>query len=68
MFSRVNRLETRMDTGLGELFVCIKFRERRECADAPPQSGAPSALTLRPLVPRTRMQHARRSPRHAPED
>ena len=44
-----NRAETRMNTGSGELVLCIKFRGSGMTRDAPPQSGAPSRVMPSPL-------------------
>ena len=49
MFSRVKRPETRMDTGLGELFVCIKFRGRPRAPRTVSLADPGTGVTLPPL-------------------
>lgn len=59
--------ETRMDAGLEQLFLCIKFRGERLKAGRSPASGAPSGLTPRSLA-HTRSQSAHSQvPKHGQE-
>ena len=65
----VNRPETRMDTGLGELFLCIKFREPPRAARSVSLTGPGTGVTLPPPEAHTQSPPApRQVPRHAQED